>query len=115
MPPKRKGATAQDESEAPPAKLTKGNKEEVGKGSSSKSFKRYTREEYNRFLARLAECRDTVEEAPVNFQKYIPKTKILPGSLEKELEKYKQYVAIGYNYFYKEEIASGKMKARENF
>ena len=42
MPPKRKGATDQDESEAPPAKLTKGDKEEVGKDNSSKSFKRYT-------------------------------------------------------------------------
>ena len=67
MPPKRKGATAEDEIEAPPAKIIKGNKEEVDKGSSSNSFHRYTREEYNRFLARVAGCRETVEEAPVNF------------------------------------------------
>ena len=90
MPPKRKGVTARDEIEAPPAKITKGNKEEVGKGSSSKSFKRYTREEYNRFLERVAGHRDTLE-ALVNFQEYreqpqyrqtdsISKTKILPGA-----------------------------------
>ena len=29
MPPKRKGATAEDEIEAPPEKITKGNKEVV--------------------------------------------------------------------------------------
>ena len=67
-----------------------------------------------RLLAQVAGCRETLE-APVNFQKYLTKTKILPGSLEEELEKHKQYVAIRYNYFYKEEIASGKMKARVTF
>ena len=114
MPPKRKGATAEDESEAPPAKITKGNMKEVDKGSMLKGVHLYTREEYNRFLARVAGHRETVE-APVHFQKYLTKTKIFPGNLEEELEKHKQYVTIGYNYFYKEEIASGKMKARETF
>ena len=31
MPPKRKGTTAEDGIEAPPAKITKGNKEAVDK------------------------------------------------------------------------------------
>ena len=54
MPPKRKEATAEDEIEAPPAKITKGNKEGVDKGSSLKSVHLYTQEEYNRLLAQVA-------------------------------------------------------------
>ena len=42
-------------------------------GSSSNGFCIYTREEYNRFLARVAGCRETVEEEQVNFQRYISK------------------------------------------
>ena len=115
MPPKRKGATAEDEIEAPPAKITKGNKKEVDKGSMLKSVHLYTWEEYNRLLAQVAGCRETLEE-PVNFWKFISKVgDNLPGNLEEELEKHKQYVAIGYNYFYREEIASGKMKVRVTF
>ena len=35
---------------------------------------------------------------------------VLPGSLEKELEQHKKYVAIGYNNFYADEIRMKKMK-----
>ena len=86
MPPKRKGATAEDEIEGPPVKLTKGNKKEVDKGSAFKSVHLYTREEYNRLLAQVAGHRETLEE-PVNFRKF--KSKVgdnLPGNLEEELE-----------------------------
>ena len=35
---------------------------------------------------------------------------VLPGSLEKELEQHKKYMAIGYNNFYADEIRMKKMK-----
>ena len=58
-----------------------------------------TREEYNRFLARVAGCKIQWKKHQLISENIYP-SKIL-RSLEKELEKYKQYVAIGYNYFYK--------------
>ena len=42
-------------------------------GSSSNGFCIYTQEEYNRFLARVAGCRETVEEEQVNFRRDISK------------------------------------------
>ena len=116
MPSKRKGATAEDEIEAPPAKITKGNKEVVEPQVWVwNNCRLYTRKEYNRLLAQVAGCRETLEE-PVISREFVSKVGYnLPGNLEEELEKHKQYVAIRYNYFYKEEIASGKMKARETF
>ena len=35
---------------------------------------------------------------------------VLPGSLEKELEQHKKYVAIEYNNFYADEIRQKKIK-----
>ena len=36
-------------------------------GSTSNGFCIYTQEEYNRFLSRVAVCRETAEEEQVNF------------------------------------------------
>ena len=117
MPSKRKGATAEDEIEALPAKITKGNKEVVEPQVRVwNNCWIYTRKEYNRrILEPLAGHTDMVP-VPDNLCEFISKNENnLPGNLEEELEKHKQYVAIGYNYFYREEIAGGKMRARVTF
>ena len=117
MLPKRKGATAEDEIEAPPVKITKGNKE-VDKPWDQvwDTVHIYTREEYNRRVLEPLAGHTEMLVASVNFREFISKNENnLPGNLEEELEKHKQYVAIGYNNFYREEVASGKMKARVTF
>ena len=103
MPPKRKGATAEDEIEAPPAKITKGNKE-VDKPWDQvwDTVCIYTREEYNRRVLRsLDDCTEMLM-VPDNFQEIISKNEENFPAFEVKLKEYIPYMKIGYEAFYRE-------------
>ena len=106
MPQKRKGATAEDEIEAPPAKIIKDTEEVVEPQTQVCTMTQ--REYYWNVLPAVDECLDMTtlpDDLPKDIFKH---TGEFLDFYDHSMEEYKEALKAGYDAYFMDKIASGK-------